>query len=226
MIYCKKKKDVMSVKLIDVVPFFNNTRFDKFTRDRIDYYNDPQINKSSDLNKAEKTSNFFILHRMARVWKKSTFYVNDQLNRRLNRNYFYSLDFAKPGYSLFKKVEDTTNNNNDDDNVTPVLDPTQELLKLEIKNLWDSIPEIFKRISMVNSSMNPNILKLMATFHLIYYSITICIYRPPIIHKDFKWSKGYWKNSYNRMVCLQSAQRIARFVYYYIKNGMIDFILK
>ncbi|OUM64423.1 hypothetical protein PIROE2DRAFT_8811, partial [Piromyces sp. E2] len=217
--------DVISVKMIDTEPFFNNSRFDKFTRDKIDYYNIPHNNKPSEINKTEKNSTFVILHRMVRIGKKVNVYVSNQLNKRLNHNYFYSLNFAKPGYSLFKKIEDDNNTSNDDGE-TSVLDPTQELLKIEIKDYWYSIPEIFKRISIVNSSMNPNVLKLMATFHLIYYSATICIFRPPLVHKEFRWTKSYWKNSYNRMVCLQSAQRIARFIYYYMKNGLMDLIPK
>ncbi|ORX44497.1 hypothetical protein BCR36DRAFT_257293, partial [Piromyces finnis] len=221
--------DVMSVRIFDVEPLFNSTRYDKFQRDRIDYYND----KSNDVNKTDKNSTFLILHRFVRVWKKVVLFTNDILNKRLNRNYFYSVNFVKPGCSLFEKIVEDKDITDSDDKYSidtykdsPVLDHVHELLKMEIKNLWDSIPDAFKKITMINSSLNPNFLKLMASYHIIYYSITICIYRPSIVHKDFKWTKGYTKHSYNRTVCLKSAQRTARFIYYYMKNGIMDLIPK
>jgi len=178
---------------------------------------------------------------MVRIWRKAFLYIGEKINHHLNHNYFYSINNAKTGSSIVKKVnenkekknenknqqdQDQQHQHNGDDENTPssVLDPIQELIKLEVKNLWDSIPELFKRISIINSSMNPNILKLMSSYNILYYSIIIHIYRPQIVHKKFLWSTNNKKNSYNRMVCLQSAQRIARFIYYYMKCGVMDLI--
>jgi len=225
--------DIMASKMIGTEGFFNNSRIDKFKRDQIDYYNDMTNSNRNNIQKSEigkdkNYNNFLILHRMVRIWKKASKYTDDKINQHLNHNYFYSLHFAKPGYSLFKKVnrskEQQKKDGDDEFESTPILDPTQELLKLEVKHIWDSIPELLKRLSIINSSINPNIFKLMASFHILYYSIIIHIYRPKTLHRNFQWTKGYNKNSYNRMVCLQSAQRTARFIYYYLKLGIMDLI--
>jgi len=183
------------------------------------------------MNKKKKNSTFVVLYKLVRIWKKAITYSNNIVNKSLNKDYYNSLNFAKPDYSLFKKITPKKDNivysQNENDGMEDItLDPQQEFIKLEIKNLWDSIPIIFKRVSLINSSMNPNILKLMASYNLFYYAIIIHLCKPRKILKNFYWSNELTKNSYDRMVCLQSSQRIARFLYYYYKAGIIDLIPK
>jgi hypothetical protein len=222
--------DTISIKIVNTEGFFNNTRFDKFTPNKIDYNNIPKgYANSEEMNKKKKNSTFVVLYKLVRIWKKAITYSNNIVNKSLNKDYYNSLNFAKPDYSLFKKITPKKDNivysQNENDGMEDItLDPQQEFIKLEIKNLWDSIPIIFKRVSLINSSMNPNILKLMASYNLFYYAIIIHLCKPRKILKNFYWSNELTKNSYDRMVCLQSSQRIARFLYYYYKAGIIDLI--
>jgi len=219
--------------MVDTEGFFNNTRYDKFTQNKIDYCNINEDNANpEEILRKRKNSAFLTLYKFIRIFKKVNLYYYNQLDRILNKDYYNSLNYAKPGCSFFKKVplqknENISSSKNINDEVEDILlDPQKELLKLELKNIWDSIPLIFKRVSLINTSMNPNILKLMATYNLFYYSIFIHLYRPKKFLKNFTWSNGLSKNSYDRMICFRSSQRVAKFLYRYYKAGIIDLIPK
>jgi len=223
--------DTISIKMVDTEGFFNNTRYDKFTQNKIDYCNINEDNANpEEILRKRKNSAFLTLYKFIRIFKKVNLYYYNQLDRILNKDYYNSLNYAKPGCSFFKKVplqknENISSSKNINDEVEDILlDPQKELLKLELKNIWDSIPLIFKRVSLINTSMNPNILKLMATYNLFYYSIFIHLYRPKKFLKNFTWSNGLSKNSYDRMICFRSSQRVAKFLYRYYKAGIIDLI--